>query len=131
MYKLFALFSENLKWIYLSYFLIVTVSFILFLNDSFQLVSPILVLSVVSLHFIFAGVIALNVKNSLKKRYSYDRWGIIALISDLLLIASLIFSAIWIKNYEDNEINSYIPLLAISTAFIGNIGCFILRFLRK
>ena len=123
--------NKNLKWIYLSYFAVVLTALFLFLNDSDNLASPVLVTSVVGLHFVFAGYLTLTTKNMIKKRYTPDIYGIVAGVSDLMLVASLILCGYWLKNHEEYNKESLVPIFALVTAFVGNIGCFILRFLKK
>lgn len=120
--------QDNLKWIYLSYFLVVITSLSLFLDNTDQIWSPLLILIILALHFLFAGIIAINTKNALSKRYTRNIRGAIAIVSDIMLLVSLVLVIIWMNNVSDYNKDSLIPLACIITAFVGNIGCFVLRF---
>ena len=118
--------TNNLSSIYLSYFIVLALAWNLYINDKKRL-SLYIVVSIVSLHFVLGGLIAVNNPiDSLKERY-LNIFGLITVPTDILLLFPLLYFGQWLFNKADLSVTRN----ALLAATIGNTGCVMVHLLKE
>ena len=120
--------ETHLKWIYAAYFIVLYASLAWNRSDDESVGPPVVVLTVLVLHFVLAGLQAWDQNSPLARRYCNDfKWGVLAVVTDVLLIISLGLTIAWTETPSDQPY----AISSITTAVMGNTGCFILQFARN
>tara|TARA_B110000285_G_scaffold177139_1_gene198963 strand:- start:920 stop:1291 length:372 start_codon:yes stop_codon:yes gene_type:complete len=117
--------KKNISYIYASYFIFLALAWYLY-GTGMEKIALYIIVCIVSLHFILGGLIAMgDPMSALKERYM-NKFGVITIPTDILLIFPLVYFGQWMLNKADVSVTKK----ALLAAAVGNTGCLMAHILK-